>query len=193
MTAVTSQTRRMASLRRISALMRKEGWQVMRDPSSIAVGIVMPMVLLVLFGYGLSFDLKNVPVAHGDGRISAEARGAVSGFELSDYFQTRSGQDHGGSGAAADRTRPSTASSASRSQFARDVQAGTAEIQVVVNGSDANTARISLGYAQGAVATWLAREAAAGQVAQYRRVDRSAERGYGSTKPMTAAISWFPG
>ncbi len=49
-------------------------------------------------------------------------------------------------------------------QFARDVQAGTAEIQVVVNGSDANTARIALGYAQGAVATWLAREAAAGQV-----------------------------
>ena len=50
-------------LRRISALIRKEAFQVFRDPSSIAVGIVMPMLLLVLFGYGLSFDVKNVPVA----------------------------------------------------------------------------------------------------------------------------------
>lgn len=51
------------SLRRILALVRKESWQVIRDPSSIAVGIVMPMMLLILFGYGLSFDLKNLPVA----------------------------------------------------------------------------------------------------------------------------------
>ena len=75
-------------LRRILALVRKESWQVVRDPSSIAVGIVMPMVLLVLFGYGLSFDLKNLPVALVMEESSAEARGAVSGFELSDYFQT---------------------------------------------------------------------------------------------------------
>ena len=58
--------------------------QVVRDPSSIAVGIVMPMVLLVLFGYGLSFDVKNVPVALVMEDHPPTRRGAVSGFELSD-------------------------------------------------------------------------------------------------------------
>ena len=43
--------------------MRKESRQVMRDPSSIAIGIVLPVILILLFGYGLSLDVKNVPVA----------------------------------------------------------------------------------------------------------------------------------
>ena len=151
------------SLRRILALVRKESWQVVRDPSSIAVGIVMPMILLILFGYGLSFDLKNLPVAMVIEDSSAEARNAVSGFELSPYFQTH---------------RVMTMAEAQRllmnktvngivripPQFARDVEAGTAEIQFVVNGSDANTARIALGYAQGAVGIAAARQMAEGKM-----------------------------
>jgi len=151
------------SFRRIMALVRKESWQVVRDPSSIAVGIVMPMILLVLFGYGLSFDLKNLPVALVMEESSAEARGAVSGFELSEYFQTHQVKTM----AEAERLlMDKTVSGIVRipTQFARDVQASTAEIQVVVNGSDANTARIALGYAQGAVGAWLARQAAEGKV-----------------------------
>jgi pyoluteorin transport system permease protein len=151
------------SFRRIMALVRKESWQVVRDPSSIAVGIVMPMILLVLFGYGLSFDLKNLPVALVMEESSAEARGAVSGFELSEYFQTHQVKTM----AEAERLlMDKTVSGIVRipMQFARDVQASTAEIQVVVNGSDANTARIALGYAQGAVGAWLARQAAEGKV-----------------------------
>ena len=45
------------------ALIRKESLEVARDPSSIAIGVVMPVVLVLLFGYGLSLDIKNVPVA----------------------------------------------------------------------------------------------------------------------------------
>ena len=57
------QARSSSRLRRIWALMRKESFEVVRDPSSIALGIVMPVMLVLLFGYGLSLDLKNVPVA----------------------------------------------------------------------------------------------------------------------------------
>ncbi len=151
------------SFRRIMALVRKESWQVVRDPSSIAVGIVMPMILLVLFGYGLSFDLKNLPVALVMEESSAEASGAVSGFELSDYFQTHQVKTM----AEAERLlMDKTVNGIVRipTQFARDVQAGNAEIQVLVNGSDANTARIALGYAQGAVGAWVARQAAEGKI-----------------------------
>ncbi|KFC75533.1 hypothetical protein FG93_00554 [Bosea sp. LC85] len=163
MTAVTSQTGGTARLRRIMALIRKEGWQVMRDPSSVAIGIVMPMLLLVLFGYGLSFDVKNVPVAIVMEDISAEARGAASSFELSDYFNAMQVKTM----AEAERMmldRHVNAIVRIPPDFARRMEQGTAEIQVLVHGTDANTARISLGYAQGAVATWMAREVAMGRI-----------------------------
>jgi ABC-2 type transport system permease protein len=150
-------------LRRVVALVRKESWQVLRDPSSIAIGIVMPMLLLVLFGYGLSFDVKNVPVAIVMEETSAEARGAASGFELSEYFDARQVKTM----AEAERLLLDKSVNAIvriPPDFARRIAQGDAEIQVVVHGTDANTARISLGYAQGAIATWLAREAASGRV-----------------------------
>ena len=52
-----------AKLRRVLALIRKESYELVRDPSSIAIGLVMPVLLVLLFGYGLSLDVTNVPVA----------------------------------------------------------------------------------------------------------------------------------
>ena len=150
-------------LRRIGALVRKETLQVFRDPSSIAVGIVLPIMLLILFGYGLSFDVKNVPVALVMEDSSADAMGAVSGFKLSDYFEAVPVKTM----AEAQRLLlDKTVNAIVRipPDFARRVELGAAEIQVLVHGTDANTARISLGYAQGAVATWIAREAARGRM-----------------------------
>ena len=154
---------RTGRLRRIAALIRKEGWQVLRDPSSIAVGIVLPMILLVLFGYGLSFDVKNVPVAIVLEDSSADARGAASAFQMSEYFQAVPVK----SMAEAERLlREREVSAIVRipPDFARRVAQGDAEIQILVHGTDANTARISLGYAQGAVGVWMAREAARGRM-----------------------------
>ena len=45
-----------AKMRRVGALVRKETRQIIRDPSSIALGIVLPVLLILLFGYGLSLD-----------------------------------------------------------------------------------------------------------------------------------------
>jgi ABC-2 type transport system permease protein len=151
------------SLRRIAALIRKETYQLLRDPSSIAIGIVMPLVMLILFGYGLNLDVKNVPVAIVMEESSADARGVASGFELSEYFDTITVKTM----ADAERLLLSqTVDAIVRipPDFARRVEMGSGEIQVIVHGADANTARISLGYAQGAVAIWLAREAAQGRV-----------------------------
>src|SRR5215469_17355186 len=78
-----------AKFQRIAALVRKESWQVMRDPSSIAIGIVMPLMLILLFGYGLSLDVSNVPVAIVMDRPSPQAYGLAEAFNLSPYFDTR--------------------------------------------------------------------------------------------------------
>jgi ABC-2 type transport system permease protein len=148
-------------LRRVRALVVKETRQVLRDPSSIAIGVVLPVILILLFGYGLSLDVKNVPVAVVMEQTSAGARELAAGFTLSPYFDARLV----GSMNRADgmllrqevdgivRIRP---------EFARNLALGKASVQIVVNGSDANKARIIQTYAQGAVAQWLARQDAQG-------------------------------
>src|ERR1700722_20246711 len=78
-----------AKLRRILALMRKESFQIVRDPSSIALGVVMPVVLILLFGYGLSLDVKNVPYAVVIETPAPRAMDAAAFFRLSSYCDAR--------------------------------------------------------------------------------------------------------
>ena len=75
--------------RRILALMRKETYQIMRDPSSIAIGVVMPLILILLFGYALSLDVKNVPVAIVVEDPSPATSEFAADFRLSPYFDAR--------------------------------------------------------------------------------------------------------
>jgi ABC-2 type transport system permease protein len=136
---------------------------LLRDPSSIAIGIVMPLGMLLLFGFGLNLDVKNVPVAVVMEDFSADAYGVASGFEMSEYFKAvrvKAMAD------AEQLLRAHTINAIVRipPDFARQVQNNAARIQVIVHGADANTARISLGYAQGAVSIWMAREAARGRL-----------------------------
>ena len=78
-----------------AALIRKEAVQVLRDPSSIAIGMVLPVILILLFGYGLSLDVKNVPVAVVVEDPSPDAAELAAGFQLSPYFNVRAADLHG--------------------------------------------------------------------------------------------------
>ncbi|MGA2065007.1 MAG: ABC transporter permease [Thermoguttaceae bacterium] len=151
-----------ASGRRVWSLVRKEARQIVRDPSSIAIGVVLPVILILLFGYGLSLDVKDVPVAVVLEDPSPDATELAAGFCLSPYFQaqllTSMPQakelmlDRRVDGIV--RIRP---------DFARQLSLGQAEVQVLVHGTDANRARIIQGYAQEAVGQWTARRAAEGK------------------------------
>ena len=48
---------------RVKGLMRKEVYEIVRDPSSIAIAFVLPLILLLIFGYGVSLDARSIPVA----------------------------------------------------------------------------------------------------------------------------------
>jgi ABC-2 type transport system permease protein len=147
--------------RRLTALMRKESRQLMRDPSSIAIGIVMPVILILLFGYGLSLDVTRVPIAIVMEDSSADARELVAGFQLSPYFEPVMLR----SMPQAERLmieRNIYGIVRIRSDFSRRLAAGNAEVQILASGTQANNARIIEGYAQGAVAQWMARRAAEG-------------------------------
>ena len=152
----------LSTLRRISSLVRKEARQIVRDPSSIAIGIVLPVVLILLFGYGLSLDVTNAPVAIVVEDQSPAATELAASFQLSRYFDPRltTSMSHARDLMLAHkvdgiiRIRP---------DFSRRLSLGDAEVQVLVHGVDANHARIIQSYAQGAVGQWSARRAAEGK------------------------------
>jgi ABC-2 type transport system permease protein len=149
--------------KRIWALIRKETYQVLRDPSSVAIGIVMPAMLVLLFGYGLSLDVSNVPVAIVLEDPSPDARDLAAGFELSAYFKpvlTTSMP----LAQQLMRARRVDGIVRIRSDFSRRLKAGGTDVQVIVLGTQANNARIIQAYAQGAIGQWTARRTGEGRV-----------------------------
>jgi ABC-2 type transport system permease protein len=147
--------------RRVWALIKKEVRQVVRDPSSIAIGIVMPVVLILLFGYGMSLDVTNVPVALVLEDPSPASADLAASFELSPYFDARKTT----SMRYAEQlmlARKVDGIVRIRPDFSRRLSRGEAEVQVLVHGIDANRARIIQTYAQGAVGAWAARRTAEG-------------------------------
>lgn len=154
--------RRGSKLRRIASLVRKEGRQVVRDPSSIAIGVILPVILILLFGYGLSLDVKDVRVALVIDDRSAEATEMAAGFQLSRYFTAR----YVNSMVEARElmlNRKVDGILHVQSDFARRLALGNAEVQILVHGTDANRARIMQGYAEATIAEYLARRSAAGE------------------------------
>ena len=154
-----------AKLRRVRALVRKETLQVVRDPSSIAIGIVLPLILILLFGYGLSLDVKNVPLAVVIEETSNEAMELMASFQLSAYFKPQISQSMV---LAQQLLLEQKVDGIVRipSDFLRQLNAGHADVQLIVHGGDANRARIIQSYVQGAVGVWSARRAAQGQSAE---------------------------
>ena len=155
---------RSAKLRRIAALVRKEALQLFRDPSSIAIGVALPLLLILLFGFALSLDVKNAPVAVVLEDASPTATEMAAGFALSPYFETQLVTSMPRAQELM-LQRKVDGIVRIRPDFSRRLAAGDAEIQLLVYGADANRARIIEGYAQGALAQWSVRRAAEGHMA----------------------------
>jgi ABC-2 type transport system permease protein len=148
-----------SSRMRIRALVIKETRQLLRDKGNILVGIFLPVLLILIFGFGLSFDVKNMPVAVVLEDPSPTAADVVSGFYLSPYFSPVSlASIHEAERLMLERRVEGIVRVGS--DFSRQLAAGDARVQVLVNGVDANRARAMQMYAQGAIAQWNARRAA---------------------------------
>ncbi len=77
---------RMLFLMRMRGILRKEVLQIRRDPSSIALAILLPIALLFIFGYGVSLDAENVPLAMVLDDNGPAARELAARFDGSRYF-----------------------------------------------------------------------------------------------------------
>lgn len=145
---------------RLLGLVRKEFLQIVRDPSSIAIAFLMPVFLLLLFGYGVSLDADRVPVAVVAEAPSQDSADFLAVLQGSHYFapQVMASMPAAERALLAGRVSGIVRLRANFSRQQR--QAGGAPIQVIVDGVDANTARLVEGYVEGAWGTWLAAQAA---------------------------------
>lgn len=146
------------SLGRLLALTRKEVRQLLRDKSNLAVGILLPMLLILLFGYGISLDVTHAPIAIVLEDSSPQARETISGLQLSPAIapllltSMREAQQ-------LMLTRRIDGIVRLRSDFSSELAAGRGAIQLIVHGGDANRARIITAYVQAALAQSAQRQA----------------------------------
>jgi ABC-2 type transport system permease protein len=147
---------------RLRALVRKEVRQMLRDRANLAVGLLLPLVLILLFGYGLSFDVQNAPLAVVLEDRSAAARDAVSGLYGSPYLAPRG---VGGMAEAQSLMRAGAVAAIVRVpvDFSRRRAAGDARIQLLLSGVDTTTAQTLEGYVAGALAAAAQKRADRGE------------------------------
>lgn len=140
---------------RLWAVIRKEFLHIMRDPRSLGMGIAIPMLLLILFGYALTLDVDDVPFVVWDQSVSPVSRELVSRFDGSPYFSLlRYAHSYPEIEQAIDAGQALMALIIPV-DFARLIESGrVATVQVIVDGSDANTATIALGYAEAIAHTY---------------------------------------
>jgi len=143
--------------RRLIALVRKESLQVIRDPSTFLIAFVLPVILLFLFAYAVSLDIRKVSIGVVLESDGASAQSLAAAFGGTRYFQVTPARD--------------------RREVAGDVVSGRlkgyvvipqdferrlassvpgALVQVITDGSQPNTAGFVAGYAQGVITQWLA-------------------------------------
>lgn len=131
--------------RRVRAVARKEMLHIVRDPRSLGMGIAIPILLLLLFGYALTLDVDDVPFMVWDQSRTPASRELVSRFEASRYFSLVSyATTYREIERAVDR-REVLVAIVIPLEYARTK--GT-RVQIIVDGSDANTAAIAINYAE---------------------------------------------
>lgn len=151
------------SMRRLLALVHKESLQIVRDPSTILIAFVLPVVLLFLYAYAVSLDIRNVHIGVVLESDGTRAQSLAAAFGGTRYFTVRPARD--------------------RREVAGELVSGHLKgyvvipqdfeqrlvsnvpgplVQVVTDGSQPNTANFVAGYAQGVIAQWISSQGISG-------------------------------
>jgi len=138
---------------RLLAVARKEVLHIVRDARSLGIVILMPVTLMLLFGYGVNLDLRGMPIDVYDQEGSQQSQDLLKHFQASEYFHVAGVVNN-----YADLTRALDDGSARMAivipwNFSRQLSLGvTTPVQALVDATDDNTANVLIGYAQAVVA-----------------------------------------
>ncbi len=144
------------SWRRIRAVARKEFLHILRDVRSLIAALAIPVFLLVLFGYALTLDVDRVPVQIFDRDRTPHSREVIERFRGSRYFSVIDSVDsYRDLEQAIDRNRILLGVAIPRG-FGSALDSGReASVQLLLDGSDSNTASIALSYAEALLQTYV--------------------------------------
>jgi ABC-2 type transport system permease protein len=138
------------NLRRAWAIFRKELIHIRRDPISLAQVILLPVILMLLYGYALTFDIKHVSLAVYDQEQTQLSRDLIKRFRSTEYFSLVRMAKSYEELKDLISSRQVQAGQVIPYDFSWNYQTGkTARVQALVDGTDSNTANIVLGYVQG--------------------------------------------
>ena len=142
-------------LRRVKAIAVKEVLQIWRDPRSLMIALLLPFTQMFLFGYGVNLDLKHLPICTFDREGSQLSQDLLKRFQASVYFAiARNVETYPEMTAAIDRADCRAAVVIPPDFSERLNDTGTAPVQVILDGTDDNTANIALGYAAAVVSSY---------------------------------------
>jgi ABC-2 type transport system permease protein len=140
------------SLRRTRAMARKEFLHILRDTRSLIAAIVQPLLILLLFSYALSLDVDRIPVVVLDLDRSPQSNALVLDFGGSRYFSIVETADSYGPIERAMDQRRAILGLVVPAGFSRNLAEGQpAQVQLLFDGADSNTAEIGKGYAEAIV------------------------------------------
>ena len=145
------------NFRRTYAIAHKEILHIVRDTRSLMAAIMQPLLVLLLFGYALSLDVDRVLTIVYDSDQSAESQALVREFRGSHYFSIIDETDsYAVIERAIDQRRALVGIVIPVNYASNLAQGKDAKVQILLDGSDSNTASIALGYAQGLIQTYAA-------------------------------------
>ena len=145
------------NITRLVAIARKEFLQILRDPRSLMIALLMPLVQMLMLGYGVSLDIKHVPLCTWDREASQQSRSLLKGFAASQYFEVvKVLGNYRQLTRAIDAGDCRIASVIPPDFSLRLNDAGAASVQAIVDATDDNTASVAAGYAQAVVASFSA-------------------------------------
>ena len=143
------------NLRRLKAVTKKELLHIVRDPRSLILALAQPLVMLLLYGYALTLDVDRIPTYVYDQDRTPESRELIDQFRGSRYFQILGTVNDYKTIDRGIDTSKILLSIVVPAQYAHHLHAGEdTPVQILVDGSDSNTAGIALGYAEAVVLSY---------------------------------------
>ncbi len=137
---------------RLRAIARKEVLQVWRDPRSLMIVLLMPIMQMLMLGYGVNLDLKHIPICTYDREGSQHSEALLQGFAASEYFDVvKVATDYAAVTAAIDGGTCRMAVVVPQDFSERLTDTGASSVQAILDASDDNSATIAAGYAQAVI------------------------------------------
>jgi len=141
---------------RLRALLVKETLQIIRDPSSLLISVILPFLLMFLYGYGVSLDLTHLPIGLVLEDTAPAAESLAASLIYSPYFDVKVARDRREleEDLVAGRIRALVVIPSYFSAFLEN-SSTIAPVQVISDGSETNTSNFAQNYIKGAVENWI--------------------------------------